>query len=586
MRSTFAGLNTMVKGIFANQVSLDTTGHNITNADTEGYSRQAVNLAATKPLNQSSIYGDVKVGTGVDSMSIERARNVYADKQYWAETAQQSYYSVMQTNYDKVEAVFNDSNNTGLQNAISEFYKSWVDLSTQASTSTNRVTVIEKGRILGDTLKTATDQLQRQIEAEYQDMQLNIQTFNDISQQIVLLNKSIMTTESTGATANDLRDERDLLVDRMSEYINLNVYEDEFGRYSVVSNGITLVDPVSCLTLKISEPDPNSTYGINDYTLKIVESNLDFNPVNGSFKGYFDAIDECKSYIDDLADMAAFLLTNFNDQHKAGAGIDSDRSAGLNFFGENKNESTSADGTADNSVIYTWDNTNKQVTATIATRNQTYTDNDSDGILDEGDDITVTYSNLGTATTYKGVEIIKMLQVASEFQEAGGDSLVAAMSGVSLNVSNDGNTITISDLNSTADGQNAVLLSSLINMSQDNYELYENAALRRVDDNDPDAGYITGADRPIGTLSMNNFYNKSMSRLGSDSQSIDTKAEAQDEVVSQIVNWRSSTSGVDWNEELTNMLMFQKGYSACARCLTTMDEMLDRLINSTGMVGR
>ena len=77
-----------------------------------------------------------------------------------------------------------------------------------------------------------------------------------------------------------------------------------------------------------------------------------------------------------------------------------------------------------------------------------------------------------------------------------------------------------------------------------------------------------------------------MTRLGSNSQSIDTRITAQDDIVAQIVNWRASTASVDWNEELTNMLTFQKGYSACSRCLTTMDEMLDRLINNTGVVGR
>ena len=54
----------------------------------------------------------------------------------------------------------------------------------------------------------------------------------------------------------------------------------------------------------------------------------------------------------------------------------------------------------------------------------------------------------------------------------------------------------------------------------------------------------------------------------------------------QVEEWRQSVSAVNWNEELTNMIMFQQGYSACSRCLTTMDEMLDRLINSTGTVGR
>jgi len=118
MRSTFSGLNTMVRGIFANQLAQDTTGHNITNAGTEGYSRQKVNQAATRAQSQYSIYGNVLVGTGVDSISLTRARNIYADKQFWTETSTQNYYSTMQTNYDKIEAVFDDSDDTGIQNSM------------------------------------------------------------------------------------------------------------------------------------------------------------------------------------------------------------------------------------------------------------------------------------------------------------------------------------------------------------------------------------------------------------------------------------------------------------------------------------
>ncbi len=79
MRSTFAGLNTMYRGIVTNQLSLDTVGHNISNADTDGYSRQKVNQAATNALQYNTTYGSVMVGSGTDALSLTRARNVYAD---------------------------------------------------------------------------------------------------------------------------------------------------------------------------------------------------------------------------------------------------------------------------------------------------------------------------------------------------------------------------------------------------------------------------------------------------------------------------------------------------------------------------
>ena len=90
MRSTFAGLNTMVRGIQNNQLSLDTTGHNITNASTEGYSRQRVDSAATNYQERPSLYGNVYVGGGVDVIALNRARNIYADKQFWSETSTQN----------------------------------------------------------------------------------------------------------------------------------------------------------------------------------------------------------------------------------------------------------------------------------------------------------------------------------------------------------------------------------------------------------------------------------------------------------------------------------------------------------------
>ena len=77
-----------------------------------------------------------------------------------------------------------------------------------------------------------------------------------------------------------------------------------------------------------------------------------------------------------------------------------------------------------------------------------------------------------------------------------------------------------------------------------------------------------------------------MSKLGANAETVDKKLKQQDDLITQITQWRQSTAGVNWNEELTNMLKFQTGYGACSRVLTSMDEMLDKLINSTGTVGR
>lgn len=581
MRSTFSGLNTMVRGVFSNQLSLDTVGHNITNASTEGYSRQSVNLAATRGQNVSSLYGDVIVGTGVDSVSIQRARNIYADKQFWSETAQQQYYKTCQTNYDKVEAIFNDSDKTGILNSMEEFYKAWQDLSANASTDSNRVAVIEKGNVFTDKLKTATQQMQSQINAQYDDMSSTLTKINDITNQLTKLNQNIMSTEATGASANDLRDKRDLLVDELSGCMNLNVYEDDNGMYTVVSNGVSMVNGINRLTLEMSTPIANSTYGINDYSIQIKESGIAYIPTDGSLKAQLDTIAEDKSYIDKMADMAGFMLTTFNNMHQQGAGIDGSDSSlgtadgptfGINFFG-------------DNNTVYTWDSDTHSVVATemqngTVKRSLDYTESTANGVTTRRPSVKID-GTVAAKTNLDGVNIINALSINTAIAATGGTSLIAARS-FTVTQNTDANGAYLDTYSVTAngpkDGTNAVNMSSLFNLEKSNVKTTADISFNGT--------AISNDKRAIDNISLNAYYNSMMSQLGSDSESVDDKADAQDDLINQIVSWRSSTSGVDWNEELTNMIMFQQGYSACSRCLTTMDEMLDKLINSTGMVGR
>lgn len=587
MRSTFAGLNTMVRGVFANQLSLDTVGHNITNAGTEGYSRQSVNQAAAQAQQVSSIYGGALVGSGVDALSIQRARNIYADKQYWAETSTHEYYKNQQVNYDKLEAIFDDSDGTGILDAMKAFYKAWDDLSANASTDSNRVTVIEKGNIFIDKIKTAASQLQDQINAQYDDMQINLKDINDINSHIVELNHSIMGAEAVGASANDLRDQRDLLVDELSKYMNLNVYEDEKGMYTIVSNGISMVNGINKLTLEMSEPYVNADYGVNDYTIKIKESGVDYIPQNGSLRAQMDTIAEDKTYIDKLADMAGFMLTTFNSMHQQGVGVDgtdgdlgnynniapyTGPSYGINFFG-------------DDNTTYTWDEANHCVLASemissTVSRSLFYTmESSNSGIIyTPGVNISGTIKN---KENLAGVRIINAMEVNSQITATGGTRLIAART---LNVEQavDGNGAYTGNyvvkVNGSGDGTNAVNVKNIFNLASKDVST---SATVRYNGTEVDMTV-----RSIYDISVNAYYQSSMSQLGTDANSVDKKESAQTDLLTQIINWRSSTSGVDWNEELTNMIMFQKGYSACSRCLTTMDEMLDRLINSTGTVGR
>ena len=583
MRSTFTGLNTMVRGIFNNQMSLDTTGHNITNASTEGYSRQGVNSAATRSQEQSSLYGNVLVGTGVDALSVQRARNIYADMQYRNENPTQQYYKTLTTNYDKLETIFDDSRDLGIEAAMGKFYQSWVDLSTTASNSASRTQVIEHGRELTNTIKTALDELQKQINSQYDDIRDEVDNVNQIMQEIVDINKQVIAQEATGASANDLRDRRDLLTDDLSNYLNISVIENEKGAYMINSGGVTLVNGVDRTHLAMGKGVSSSLYGVDygvvDYNIKIVESNIVFLPQNGILRARYDAIDENKAYIDKLADIANFMLTTFNDQHKQGWDLDGDSKTDangnvvpdtINFFGDGKID-----------YQYRYEEARKI--------NYLFKYNENPTSETDGELLT-------------GVQVIAELEVNSMFSENRGDRYVAAASNRVERTDANGNPIDgdwtdwpFADR--TGDGTNAVYLSELFNIHletitganppEGNTELMQSYILR---DKDGNAILNDNGDEQLATaiakLSINSYYQRSMSQLGMDAHATDVNYDAMDVIMIQISNWRDATAGVDWNEELTNMIKFQKGYASCSRCLTTMDEMLDRLINNTGVVGR
>ena len=580
MRSTFAGLNTMVRGIQNNQLSLDTTGHNITNASTEGYSRQRVDSAATNYQERPSLYGGVYVGGGVDVVALNRARNIYADKQYWSENSAQNLYKTYKTNYDKVQTIFNDAKKTGVLNAMQQFYSAWVNLSNYASDAASRTAVITKGNNLVDRIKTCAKQLQSQIAAQYDEIGIQLGKLNNLTKEIAELNKNIMLAETNGGKANDLRDQRDLLVDKLSEITNVNVYEEANGQYTVVSNGMSLVQRESSLTLELSPPINNEQYGISDFSIRVVEAGgIGYVPQSGILKALSDTIVQDKGHIDQLADISATLLTTFNDVHKQGVGIDKEQTGWLNFFGQNKFKSLT--GTTYDQMQYTWHvdplTDERYMEAAGASRTVTKT-------AGPPAQTTVATSVTGSPDRLKSMQIINALKVSDELTAPGGQNLVAARQVVNKNtgarvvptLSGTSSNFTYNDdwVNGTADGTIAVELSKLFNVDQ------ATAA------NPKGSMNPRNTDRAISTVSINQYYNGMMSKLGADAENIDRTLKQQDDLMTQITQWRQSTSGVDWNEELTNMLKFQTGYGACSRVLTSMDEMLDKLINGTGMVGR
>lgn len=606
MQSTFSGLNTMVNGIYTQRLGLNTVGHNISNSNTEGYSRQTAHAAATPSSEVYTLAGASQVGNGSTVTSVIRARDIYADRQYWKENSTDGYYNGKANNYAKIESIFNDSDNSGVQDAMEKFYQAWQDCSTTASSDTSRQNVINAGQNFAQSLQIAAKQTKEQIDSLYDDISLSVVKMNRLMGQVVELNKNIAGIEATGAHANDLRDQRDLIVDQLTSMTDITVYESANGMYTLVSNGTTLVNGITKVDLEMSAPKNNTTYSLSDYDIMIKQTGTVYTPGNGELKAQFEAVAEDKGYIDQVANMAAFMFTTLNDQHKAGYGIDGSKDKPFGNANDKDNATTNLNFYGESDKAFQWDaktgklavydvktgakeelsgmqileilTVNSELTATdghkkLATRS---------GERDDAGNL-LYQTATGTTTTISTTDAIKAKS------DAAGRPLYMSVNGGTTTNANlakqdaNGNILYLlkdvkvdaqdnplaADVNGTGDGSNAVWVAALFNCERDKTS--------------PE---VNGTDRLIGNGSLYSYYNTSMTTMGSDASNMNGRVKFQSGVMDQVENLRSSTNGVNWDEELSNMITFQQGYSACSRCLSAMDECLDKLINGTGTVGR
>jgi len=597
MRSTFSGLNTVVRGVYANQLSLDTVGHNITNANTEGYSRQRVNLVTTLPEVVYGGTGALQVGTGVAIESVTRARDIFMDRQYWKESSSLGYGETAVSTYSQIEDIFNDElPDIGLQTVLNNFWQSWQTLATNASNDSARTAVRERGAELVNALKHASPQIKDMIANINQTLSTKVDEINEIASEIYTLNVQISNIEVGGRNhANDLRDRRDLLVDKLSKMMNVRVFEDSNHNYVVQVSDVVLVDGGGYTPLALNDPatSMNPDYGFEVRYIVVKDSNNQrVNFTNGEMRALQEANSKIPiNYLDHLSTISKFLLQEFNAVHRAGFGTDN--STGNNFFGDpsvNYGDPTAdppvpgppltnggwIDALSINSDFYN-DGGIAKIAAKTLIKNPVDQSNPSGGQATvgtvaagySGDKDNHFYQVIITTDpvtrevieinyTRDGVAFGPITPTAGVFTLADGLTIEIATDPQN----EDGDTYSFSVPQGDASGDNATHLANKLKSPTPR-----------------DTSALKGA-------SLDGYYGSMIGELGVQAQASERLVANQETIVNQIENWRQATAGVNLDEEMTNMIRFQKGYNAAARIMTTMDEMLDKLINGTGVVGR
>lgn len=299
MPSQFFGLTIASSGLRASNAALNTTANNISNAQTTGYSRQQVTQQASNALRTFTTYGCA--GAGVDTIAIERVRDSFYDVRYWNNNSKFGEYQAKQYYMRTIEDYFNDDGTSGFKTIFNKFSNALQSVTTNASSDTSKAQFVSAAKALTDYFNNMYGNLQELQKDINLEIKQGVDQVNSIAEKIATLNKQINVIELTGTTANQLRDQRELLIDELSVLVDVDVTEmpiydsnnpdRETGanRYVVcIAGGQALVDGNDYNTLKYvaraSNEKVNQTDADGMYKITWDNGN-EFSLANASMEG-------------------------------------------------------------------------------------------------------------------------------------------------------------------------------------------------------------------------------------------------------------------------------------------------------------
>ncbi len=540
MRGAFFGLNVAVRGLFTAQKSLNVVNHNINNVNTPGFSRQKGVQKASRPAMLFD--GTGMMGTGSDVVSIERIRDEYLDYKYWTEVVSRGEWEAKSELLSEMEVTFNEPSDNGFSTIMNDFFKSFQELAKDPGSTAARSIVRQRGVTLAKFFNSTAvhfEKLQKDINHR---ISIKVEEINSLAGQIQQLNRQIYLAELSGNKANDLRDNRTLLVDKMSEIINLKASEFVAGRlpdgredrrFVITISGKAIVDhyQISQLkteqrTTKLNDEDVDGLYGIG------WKDGNSLNIKGGELRGLLDVRDG-----------------------RAGEG----------------------DSPLYNGIPYYQMKLNNFIRTFAMAVNEGYIDSNTNNVIDPSEDgaghvdgYGLDPDGTGPGISPTGIRFFTMLgddgfaQDSVEFLDGETtipgitsryDSLTAKNFCISSEVMENSKTIAASD--TPGETGNIVNLNSMLAMRHNPHMFSEG--------------------------SPEDYMKSLITTLAIDSQQAETYWNNQHSIVHQVENRRLSESGVSIDEEMADMVKFQHAYNAAAKMIATMNEVYDTLINRLGI---
>ena len=624
MPSTFFGLVISSSGLRASNASLNTTANNISNADTDGYSRQTTIQQAYEALRTFTTYGCA--GAGVDTIAIERIRDEFYDTKYWNNQSLVGEYAVKQEYYAQIEAYFTDDSTTeGFRNIFDTLLSNLAEVEKTPDLTSTKTQFIGTASSLCEYFNNLAGNLEELQRSINQEIKIKVDEINSLASEIATLNKQINVVElSTGGTANELRDRRTLLVDQLSEIVDVSVTEIDVvdsnnpDRETGATNYIVkiagnqmLVNGSDYYTLectartsneKVHQSDVDGLYDITWYNGQ--KLNLGDNE-KGSLKGLLDLRDgnneeyfngkvikagKGKVTVEVTADYLTDLnKTNLSEQGTAVFGSQLFYYTGWEFQ-QNYNAAT---GKTTYCYVFDIDETLSDVPANSSLiGKEAYT---------------------GKSVDYQGIPyyMSQMNEWIRSFSQAVNDILCSGYSsngdkGCNLFTGNYKTSDEQYDLPDSA-RYDQWTTSGSVRSDEDSYykltaknfdilsAIEKNADLlaTKKDQADGVAAYdvIEELTTMLGSKDKMSFRNCTagdfltciLSDISLNANAANTFYENYTNISTTINNQRLSISGVDTDEEALNLVQFQNSYNLASRMIQTFTEIYDRLIFETGV---
>lgn len=232
-------------GLQTSQNALNTVAHNVTNADTKGYTRQQVQLGDhvynTIKYNFSGVSSQ-QIGLGVDYTQTRQVRDDFLDKLYRKESGRSAFYEVSYDALYQIENIMGESGDNPFQNALNRLWEAVEELSKEPESAVNQGLLVQRASQFIDETNIVHKELRAYQDNLNQQVYDSVQTINKYGKAIYDLNKQISRIEAAGVEhANDLRDKRNYYLDELAKMTNMTYSVDVFGNYNVRIDGESFV---------------------------------------------------------------------------------------------------------------------------------------------------------------------------------------------------------------------------------------------------------------------------------------------------------------------------------------------------------